>query len=130
MPQRKLISIGMDDASSSVNRKITEYNIIITEHGIKLKTIVKNHTYRNNRTRTYRNDKKNKILLKIFKTTDKRERVKIKSGRKTKIIVQKAKMKKIQREEEELITNAMQQLSVKRKSTQLNDEPEKRQRTQ
>lgn len=120
----------MDDASSSVNRKITEYNIIITEHGIKLKTIVKNHTYRNNRTRTYRNDKKNKILLKIFKTTDKRERVKIKSGRKTKIIVQKAKMKKIQREEEELITNAMQQLSVKRKSTQLNDEPEKRQRTQ
>lgn len=125
MAQRKLISIQVDNTSNTVIRKMTQYNIMLTERGIKVKTITRKRTHLSNGKRSSKN---NKILFKIYKQTNQKERVKVKSGNNTKPIVRKSQMKKMEQDQEESISKAMQQLSFERKSIELGDKPEQKQR--
>lgn len=105
MAERELISIIMDNTSNTAIRNVTQYNIILTERGLKLKTIISKRAH-------HRNGNRSTVVLKIYKNTNNNERVKVKSGKHTKIIVNNSKIKKIKRREEKTITKAMQQLSI------------------
>lgn len=143
MAHRELISISVDNKSNTVKGVITQYEIFLTENGHKIQKITKQRIKR----RGGKHSTKDKILLRVYRNTNQREHVKVKPGKNTKINIRepdikkmkcekvmqksyicKSKMKSMQHEEEDAITNAMQQLSIQRNNNRMFDKPLKKQR--
>lgn len=52
MAERELISLIMDNTSNTAIQNITQYHIIVTERGIKLKAIINKRVHHNNEKRS------------------------------------------------------------------------------
>lgn len=124
MPQRKMISIELN--WKRANGRDVEYNIILTDKGLKVQKITRKSLLR----KKGKNNKKNSVLLKIYKKTNGQEYVRVKPYAKTKLVVRKRKMRKIKNEEEGAIVEAMKNMTLNKRHTNENVEPpKKKQRT-
>lgn len=123
MKHREIIKLSVNNTVNTLKEQIIQYDIILTANGPKILKKIKKRKQQQNRNKSF----KNKIFLKIYKSTNEREHIKIKRGENTKISIHKSKTK--QQRDEDIITKGIQRLSIKRNNSESTIHTKKKPRT-